>query len=164
MKVRRRRSRRLASRRRRPVRPLWPLVGLALAAAAVAVMASRRRRGVDDPDWLPSSPPEYADAGAGPGSLGIEPPRTAAHSPEAAANSERELTPPEQLWIAGPAGNLFIRACGEPAGGHLPVLFVHGLAGNGGQWALQLDQLRRWRQALALDPRGHGDPDPTKHT
>jgi pimeloyl-ACP methyl ester carboxylesterase len=42
------------------------------------------------------------------------------------------------------------------------VLFVHGLAGNGGQWALQLDHLRRWRRALALDLRGHGESDPAE--
>jgi pimeloyl-ACP methyl ester carboxylesterase len=41
----------------------------------------------------------------------------------------------------------------------LPVLFVHGLAGNGGQWALQVDHLGRFRRALALDLRGHGDSD-----
>jgi len=159
MKARRRRSRRLASRRRRPVRQLWPLVGLALAAAAVAVLASRRRT-VDDPHWLPSSPPESPDAAGGPAGPGTEPGRPAARSLEASATPGREPEPPEQLWIAGPAGNLFIRDCGEAAGGHLPVLFVHSLAGNGGQWALQLDHLRRRRHALALDLRGHGESDP----
>ncbi|HXO40104.1 MAG TPA: alpha/beta fold hydrolase, partial [Thermoanaerobaculia bacterium] len=68
----------------------------------------------------------------------------------------------EQLWIAGPSGNLFVRDCGEAAGGGLPVLFVHGLAGNGGQWALQLDHLRRRRHAVAPDLRGHGDSDPAE--
>jgi pimeloyl-ACP methyl ester carboxylesterase len=36
------------------------------------------------------------------------------------------------------------------------------LAGNGGQWALQLDHLRRRRRAVALDFRGHGDSDPAE--
>jgi pimeloyl-ACP methyl ester carboxylesterase len=168
MKGRRRCSRRLASRRRRPLRPLWPLVGLALAAAAVAVLASRRRRTADDPSWLPSSPAESEDApggwrdaaGAGPASPGTEPARPAARFPAGSAAPGREAAPAEQLWIAGPAGNLFIRDCGEAAGRHLPVLFVHSLAGNGGQWALQLDHLRRRRHAMALDLRGHGDSDP----
>ncbi len=87
----------------------------------------------------------------------------------------------EQAWIAGPAGTLFVRA-GGPGGlggagaasaggvagavgavgevGSLPVLFIHSLAGNGGQWSLQLDHLRRSRRALALDLRGHGESDP----
>ncbi|MBV8201147.1 MAG: alpha/beta hydrolase [Acidobacteria bacterium] len=64
--------------------------------------------------------------------------------------------------MAGPASNLFIRDTGAAAAGGLPALFVHGLAGNGGQWALQLDHLRRRRRALALDLRGHGDSDPAE--
>jgi len=46
--------------------------------------------------------------------------------------------------------------------GALPVLFLHSLAGNGGQWALQLDHLRRRRRAVSLDLRGHGDSDPAE--
>jgi len=73
------------------------------------------------------------------------------------------------VWLAGPAGNLFVRDGGDTGGtgdtgdagsAALPVLFVHSLAGNGGQWALQLDHLRRHRRAVALDLRGHGDSDP----
>lgn len=74
------------------------------------------------------------------------------------------LVPPEStnLWVAGPAGNLYVRDGGERHAQPLPVLFVHSLAGNGGQWALQLDHLRRFRRAVALDLRGHGDSDPAE--
>jgi len=74
--------------------------------------------------------------------------------------SYAEAAPPESLsvWISGPQGNLFVRDGG--AGHGAPILFVHSLAGNGGQWALQLDHLRRHRRAVALDLRGHGDSDP----
>jgi pimeloyl-ACP methyl ester carboxylesterase len=64
------------------------------------------------------------------------------------------------VWIAGPSGNLFVRDGGNAEPGRLPVLFVHSLGGNGGQWALQLDDLRPWRRAAAVDLRGHGDSDP----
>jgi pimeloyl-ACP methyl ester carboxylesterase len=89
--------------------------------------------------------PEPARGGGGP-----EPP-------------EPKPAPGESLWIAGPAGNLYIRDGG--AGEHpepLPVLFLHSLAGNGGQWTLQLDHLRRHRRAVALDFRGHGESDPAE--
>jgi pimeloyl-ACP methyl ester carboxylesterase len=185
MKARRRRSRRLASRRRSVVRPLWPLIGLALAAAAAtaaaALLASRRRDG--DSDWAPAGSAdeaggrrgaddeETAGAPAGGGAV-----RSAARAASSRATAEEEAAaaaaatvdgeeapvPAEQLWIAGPSGNLFVRDCGEAAGGRLPVLFVHSLAGNGGQWALQLDHLRRRRHAVALDLRGHGDSDPAE--
>lgn len=149
MRSRRRRSRRLASRRRSVVRPIWPLIGLALAAAAAAaVLASRRRTGDDS---RPAPAGSADGAGDGRGAHGAAP---AAPGAEAASS--------EQLWIAGPSGNLFVRDCGEAVAGRLPVLFVHGLAGNGGQWSLQLDHLRRRRHAVALDLRGHGDSDPAE--
>jgi pimeloyl-ACP methyl ester carboxylesterase len=44
--------------------------------------------------------------------------------------------------------------------GGVPVLFVHSLAGNTGQWAAQLAHLRPGRRAVALDVRGHGRSDP----
>jgi pimeloyl-ACP methyl ester carboxylesterase len=68
----------------------------------------------------------------------------------------------ESLWIAGPAGNLYVRDGGGEPPGALPVLLLHSLAGNGGQWALQLDHLRRHRRAVALDFRGHGESDPAE--
>ncbi len=40
--------------------------------------------------------------------------------------------------------------------GGLPVLFLHSLAGHGGHWQAQLDYLRPFRRAVAVDWRGHG--------
>jgi pimeloyl-ACP methyl ester carboxylesterase len=76
-----------------------------------------------------------------------------------------EPAPPESVsgWIPGPAGNLHVRDGGAAETGALPVLFLHSLAGNGGQWALQLDHLRRRRRAIAIDLRGHGDSDPAEN-
>ncbi|HEX5761344.1 MAG TPA: alpha/beta fold hydrolase [Thermoanaerobaculia bacterium] len=67
-------------------------------------------------------------------------------------------------WVAGPAANLHVRdGGGEPPGRGLPVLFVHSLAGNGGQWRAQLDLLRAaGRRAVALDLRGHGASEPAE--
>ena len=67
--------------------------------------------------------------------------------------------PQESFWVAGPAGNLHVRDGGD---GSLPVFFVHSLAGNGGQWVLQLDELRPWRRVVAIDLRGHGESDPAE--
>src|SRR4029077_423900 len=64
----------------------------------------------------------------------------------------------ESVWVAGPAGNLYVRDGGE--GEEVPIVFLHSLAGNGGQWALQLDHLRHRRRAVAIDLRGHGESDP----
>jgi pimeloyl-ACP methyl ester carboxylesterase len=47
--------------------------------------------------------------------------------------------------------------------GGVPVLFVHSLAGNTGQWAPQLAHLRPERRAVALDIRGHGRSDPPRN-
>ncbi|HEV3459893.1 MAG TPA: alpha/beta fold hydrolase [Thermoanaerobaculia bacterium] len=145
-------------RRRSGARPLWPLLGLALVGAVAAVLASRRPASdeVDEP----------AGQGEGPEPVG-EPERAGESEPagEPEPAGKPEAAEAEQLWIAGPAGNLFVRVVrrgGAAAGGRLPVLFVHSLAGNGGQWALQLDHLRRRRQALAVDLRGHGDSDPAE--
>lgn len=44
--------------------------------------------------------------------------------------------------------------------GGVPVVFVHSLAGNVGQWTAQLAHLRPTRRAVALDVRGHGRSDP----
>jgi pimeloyl-ACP methyl ester carboxylesterase len=126
-------------RRRRPRGFLWALLGLFTLGAVAALFASRR------PVFPEDAEPEPARGGGGP-----EPP-------------EPKPAPGESLWIAGPGGNLYIRDGG--AGEHpepLPVLFLHSLAGNGGQWALQLDHLRRHRRAVALDFRGHGESDPAE--
>lgn len=66
------------------------------------------------------------------------------------------------MWINGPSGNLYVRDGGIVGSEKLPVVFVHSLAGNGGQWALQLDHLRRGRRAVAVDLRGHGESDPAE--
>jgi pimeloyl-ACP methyl ester carboxylesterase len=114
---------------------LWALMGLAGLGALAAVLGERRRRGGARPE--PEEPPE---------------PEKAFDPPE----------PPESIgvWVSGPAGNLYVRDGGDPRSRLLPVVFVHSLAGNGGQWALQLDHLRRHRRAVAIDLRGHGESDP----
>ncbi len=40
--------------------------------------------------------------------------------------------------------------------GTLPIIFLHSLAGNSGQWTAQLRHLRQTRRAIAIDLRGHG--------
>lgn len=125
-------------RRRRPRSLLWVLLGL-FSLGLVAVLAGRRRD-EEEP----------------------EPGRATEDRPE---RGYPEPAPPESLsvWIAGPAGNLYLRDGGVTDSGALPVLFLHSLAGNGGQWALQLDHLRRRRRAVALDLRGHGESDPAEN-
>lgn len=135
------RARRTRARgdRRRGRNLLWislGLVGIGLAATLV----SRRHPVFEDWD-LDEAPPG---------------PRREPESLEDFALAEAPEG--EALWVAGPAGNLYVRDGGE--GGGLPVVFLHSLAGNGGQWALQLDHLRRHRRAVALDLRGHGESDP----
>lgn len=127
-------------RRRRSSNALWVLGlaglgALAAMAAMTAIVASDRRRRAPEGS---EEPPEE--------------PGQDFYPPE----------PPESVsvWVPGPAGNLFVRDGGDPQSGHLPVLLVHSLAGNGGQWALQLDHLRRRRRAISLDLRGHGESDP----
>jgi pimeloyl-ACP methyl ester carboxylesterase len=121
-------------RSRRPRGLLWVLLGLAgLGAAAVVLGERRRRAGVTLP---PEEGPERDEE---------------IYHPE----------PPESVgvWVSGPAGNLYVRDGGT---GGVPVVLVHSLAGNGGQWALQLDHLRRRRRAVSLDLRGHGESDPAE--
>src|SRR5436305_342754 len=131
--------------RRRHHGMLWLLLGLCgLSALAAALLGSRRRR------------ERWGDTDAAGARR-----EAAGRAPE---EPRRETAPPESLsvWIAGPAGNLFVRDGGPAGSGALPVLFLHSLAGNGGQWALQLDHLRRHRRAVALDFRGHGESDPAE--
>jgi pimeloyl-ACP methyl ester carboxylesterase len=127
------------------------VLGLAVVGTAAAVvLAGRRLRPLSD-DETPDREAAGAEGGAG-------------------ADPTRSPSPAElaAIWIAGPAGNLYVRDGGAPDGGTpepsepLPVLFVHGLAGNGGQWVLQLDHLRHHRRVLALDLRGHGESDPAE--
>jgi len=139
--------RRSGGRRRRRTGLLWQLLGI-LGLGLVAAVLWSRRRGFSladlEGDFAPPPGPP------------VEP------GEEAAPERPEESISDVAVWIAGPAGNLLVRDGGplseEEAG--LPVLFVHSLGGNGGQWALQLDHLRRTRRAVALDLRGHGDSDP----
>ncbi|MFL6199300.1 MAG: alpha/beta fold hydrolase [Thermoanaerobaculia bacterium] len=124
-------------RYRRPRRSrglLWVFLGLAGIGAAAVVLGERRRRG--------SAPerPEETPEGSGDGFYPPEPPESVS------------------VWVPGPAGNLYVRDGGKSD--HVPIVLVHSLAGNGGQWALQLDHLRRRRRAVSLDLRGHGESDP----
>src|SRR3954468_20259122 len=132
-------------RRRRPRGFLWTLLGLFTLGMLTAVLASRRPVFPED-----AEPEPRRRRGPEPEPEPLE--------PEPAAE-----VPGESLWIAGPAGNLYVRdGGGEERPDALPVLFLHSLAGNGGQWALQLDHLRRHRRAVALDFRGHGESDPAE--
>jgi pimeloyl-ACP methyl ester carboxylesterase len=137
------RSRRLRrstySRRRRGRGVFWTVLGLFTLGALASALAGLRR-------WTPE---ELKPEPEGPEPKGPQP--------------EPPAAPGEALWIAGPAGNLYVRdGGGTEQTEALPVLFLHSLAGNGGQWALQLDHLRRVRRAVALDLRGHGDSDPAE--
>ncbi|HEY3567883.1 MAG TPA: alpha/beta fold hydrolase [Thermoanaerobaculia bacterium] len=135
-------------RRRRPRGFLWTLLGLFTLGMLAAVLATRRPVFPEDIEPEPE-PRRRRSPEPEP-----EPP-----APEPAAVE----VPGESLWIAGPAGNLYVRdGGGEEHPDASPVLFLHSLAGNGGQWALQLDHLRRHRRAVALDFRGHGESDPAE--
>jgi pimeloyl-ACP methyl ester carboxylesterase len=63
--------------------------------------------------------------------------------------------------INGPEGKLAVDDAGEDEA--QPVLLVHSLAGNAGQWSAQLDHLRQSRRATALDLRGHGESEQPKN-
>jgi pimeloyl-ACP methyl ester carboxylesterase len=130
-------------RRRRGRGLFWTLLGLFTLGAVASALAGLRR-------WTPR---ELKPEPEGPRPK----PKSAEPEPPAAA-------PGEALWLAGPAGNLYVRDGG--AAEHplaVPVLFLHSLAGNGGQWALQLDHLRRHRRAVAIDLRGQGESDPAEN-
>jgi pimeloyl-ACP methyl ester carboxylesterase len=129
-------------RRRRPRGFLWTLLGLLTFGVAATILASRRSDLLEALETEPDRP------------------RRREPEPEEPATGEPSAGPGETVWIAGPAGNLYVRDGGEGHPDALPVLFLHSLAGNGGQWTLQLDHLRRHRRAVALDLRGHGESDP----
>ena len=151
--------RRGGGRRPRRIGLLWQLLGilgLGLLVGAMAVLWSRRRgfslADLEDDFAPPPRPP-------------VEPPRASGEAAEPERERPEDMVADVAVWIAGPAGNLLVRDGGPPplaetVAAGLPVLFVHSLGGNGGQWALQLDHLRRTRRAVALDLRGHGDSDP----
>jgi pimeloyl-ACP methyl ester carboxylesterase len=58
--------------------------------------------------------------------------------------------------IAGPRGKLSL----DDAGNGPAVVFLHSLAGNVGQWAAQVEHVRKSRRGVALDLRGHGRSEP----
>jgi pimeloyl-ACP methyl ester carboxylesterase len=125
---------------------LLGLLGIGAVAVAVETMVDMRPARRREEDEEPDSEPEKGGGTALP------------------ERDYAEPSPPESVsaWIAGPAGNLFVRDGGPQSVEPLPILFLHSVAGNGGQWALQLDHLRRRRRAVALDFRGHGDSDPAE--
>jgi pimeloyl-ACP methyl ester carboxylesterase len=59
--------------------------------------------------------------------------------------------------IRGPVGRLQVDDGGS---GGVPVVFVHSYAGSISHWSRSLAHLRRHRQAVAFDLRGHGASDP----
>jgi pimeloyl-ACP methyl ester carboxylesterase len=130
-------------RRRRSFSFFWlllGLVGIGAIAAAFASRAGRRRPWAEDEE--PGSSPQPREP------------------PAALVTGDSEA-----VWVAGPAGNLYVRDGGGERSGGLPVVFLHSLAGNGGQWALQRDHLRhspRNRRTVAIDFRGHGESDPAE--
>lgn len=63
-------------------------------------------------------------------------------------------------WVQGPQGQLRVEEGGL---GGIPVLFVHGLAGDRHVWTNQLEHVRLARRAVALDLRGHGESEPAKN-
>jgi pimeloyl-ACP methyl ester carboxylesterase len=155
------RSRRYgAPRRRRSRSLLWillSLIGLGALTGIFGAIGGRRLLEDEQPEPQPGRPGRTRRPRTS--SEALDELDTAPETGEEAPAIESET-----LWIAGPAGNLYVRDGGpgpEPDG-RLPVLLLHSLAGNGGQWALQLDHLRPHRRAVALDFRGHGESDPAE--
>jgi pimeloyl-ACP methyl ester carboxylesterase len=84
----------------------------------------------------------------------------AAAKPAPAGSPAAAAPAPERIgFVVGPAGRLRVSDGGS---GGIPVVFVHGLAGDLEIWRPQLDHLREIRRALALDLRGHGQSDPPR--
>jgi pimeloyl-ACP methyl ester carboxylesterase len=123
--------------RRRRAAILWTLFGVAMGM--ICILASRRRRFVPFGDWDSDSELSRDD-----------------RAPSSSADHRSVAT-----WIGGPAGNLRVRDTG-PEDDLPAVVFLHGLAGNGGQWTLQIDHLQGRRRTIAIDLRGHGESDPAE--
>lgn len=66
------------------------------------------------------------------------------------------------LWVKGPHGMLRVEDRG--AGPGVPVLFVHGLAGDRRVWEAQVTHLSPGRRVVALDLHGMGESEPSKTT
>jgi pimeloyl-ACP methyl ester carboxylesterase len=61
------------------------------------------------------------------------------------------------LMVSGLAGKIHVNDGGS---GGIPVVFVHSFLGDTYQWSEQVDHLRAYRRAVAMDLRGHGKSDP----
>ncbi len=68
---------------------------------------------------------------------------------------EKPAPPRPVERVDGPWGRLRVDDGGS--GIALPVVFVHGLAGDRTLWRAQLDHFRKTRRALAVDLHGHGE-------
>lgn len=67
------------------------------------------------------------------------------------------MVPEERFsFVRGEAGKLRVSDGGE---GGVPVVLVHGLGSELETWRPVLDRLRRTRQVIAVDQRGHGQSD-----
>ena len=72
------------------------------------------------------------------------------------SKARREPAPPRPVErVDGPAGRLRVDDGGQ--GSALPVVFVHGLAGDRTLWRLQIEHFRETRRAIAVDLHGHGE-------
>jgi pimeloyl-ACP methyl ester carboxylesterase len=67
------------------------------------------------------------------------------------------LPPVKYAWVRGPQGQLRAEEGGQ---GGVPVIFVHGLAGNRRAWDNQFEHAQLTRRAVILDLRGHGESEP----
>lgn len=64
-----------------------------------------------------------------------------------------------QRWVAGPSGKLWVEERGS--GAALPVVFVHGLAGDHQVWRAQVEALAPSRRVVTLDLHGMGLSEPS---
>ena len=67
---------------------------------------------------------------------------------------------PHTLVVQSPEGAIHVVDSG--AGG-IPVLFVHGLAGNSAVWVAQVAHLLPLRRVITMDLPGHGQSQPAKN-
>ena len=81
-------------------------------------------------------------------------PWASARSARAQGFTPRSPAAPAQGFVDNHGVSIHYEDGGSGPG--LPVIFVHGLAGDLEMWRAQLDHLRPTRRALALDLRGHG--------
>ena len=82
----------------------------------------------------------------------------AGEAPAAGSGGARPSSAPRLMWIQGPSGRLRVEDGGS---GGVPVVFVHGLAGDRSVWAAQIAHLRLSRRAVALDLHGMGESAPS---